>query len=171
MYCDKCGEKLENNSLFCGKCGKSINVSKEKSIPNKNNYSSLLDKFKSKKVIILASIFVVVLAVVFIIPAIGKSKLSEQLLRDWNRVETGDSGSLYELELNFLENKIEYNFNSSIDWLDSTLSEYTYKIVSKDKIKIDDKVYKISFNKEKTMMTMTPALTSTDTSENWFNTN
>ena len=43
-------------------------------------------------------------------------------------------------------------------------------MISGNKLKIDgrDTVYTVEFNDDKTMMTITPALTSTDAYENWF---
>jgi hypothetical protein len=48
-----------------------------------------------------------------------------------------------------------------------------YKIITPNKIKVDSsgKVYTLEFNKDKTMMTITPALTSIFDSECWYNLN
>ena len=73
------------------------------------------------------------------------------------------------MELDFSKDKIEYNFISGYSWLNSTIADYDYKIISPSKIKIKGKTYKIEFNEDKTMMTITPALTSADSSEDWFN--
>ena len=72
---------------------------------------------------------------------IGKSNLENHLLRDWSRVETGDSGTLYKVELDFSKDKIDYNFISSYAFLNSTLTTFEYKVVSPSKIKIKDKLY------------------------------
>lgn len=162
MYCSKCGNKIEKESTFCGKCGKALNKNKT---TKKLNFSFV----KNKLFIIPCMVVIVAIIIFLIIFNMGKSNLSSNLLRDWTRVETGDSGSTYELELDFSKDKIEYNFISGYSWLNSTIADYEYKVISPSKIKIKDKTYKIEFNDDKTMMTITPALTSTDDSENWFN--
>lgn len=164
MFCSKCGNKIKDGSTFCGKCGHPIN-SKDKNTNKKINISFL----KNKLFIVVSAIVIAIIVIYLIIFNIGKSNLSKELLRDWSRVETGDSGSLYELELDFSKDKIEYNFISSISWLNNTISTFEYKVISPSKIKIKDKTYKIEFNKDKTMMTITPAITSIADSENWFN--
>lgn len=162
MYCSKCGNKIERDSTFCGKCGKAINK-------DKSNKKINISFIKNKLFVIPCIIIIIAIVIHIVIFNIGKSNLSSNLLRDWTRVETGDSGSMYELELDFSKDNIEYNFISGYSWLNSTIADYEYKIVSPSKIKIKDKTYKIEFNEDKTMMTITPALTSTDDSENWFN--
>lgn len=162
MYCSKCGNKIEKDSVFCGKCGKSI---KENKATKKIDLS-----FIKKKLFIIPCVVIIVAFIIYlIIFNIGKSNLSSNLLSDWYRVETRDSGSIYKLELDFSKDKIEYNFISGYSWLNSTIADYDYKIISPSKIKIKDKTYKIEFNEDKTMMTITPALTSADSSEDWFN--
>lgn len=99
---------------------------------------------------------------------IGKSNLENHLLRDWSRVETGNSGTTYKVELDFSKDKIDYNFISSYAFLNSTITTFDYKIISPSKIKVKDKTYKIKFNDDKSSFTITPALTSTDSSETWY---
>lgn len=115
--------------------------------------------------------------IVFVISTIlgfvGKANLHNQLQRDWSRTEHSDS-SYYTLVLDFDEDTIEYNFDSTYDWIDTTIATYKYKVISSNKIEITrdsgiTSVIEIEFNDDKDMLTMTPALTSVDSSENWFN--
>lgn len=163
MYCSKCGNKIDKGSTFCGKCGKATNNE-----TNSNSKSSKLSILKRKQIIIPCIIVIIIALVYGIVFNIGKSNLSNELIRDWSRVETGDNGTLYKVELDFSKDKIDYNFISSYAFLNSTLTTFEYKVVSPSKIKIKDKTYKIEFNEDKTMMTITPALTSTDDSEDWY---
>lgn len=163
MYCSKCGNKIDKGSTFCGKCGKPINNE-----TNNNSKGSKLSILKRKQIIIPFIIVIIIVLVYGIVFNIGKSNLSNELIKDWSRVETGDSGNLYKVELDFSKDKIDYNFISSYAFLNSTLTTFEYKVVSPSKIKIKDKTYKIEFNEDKTMMTITPALTSTDDSEDWY---
>lgn len=132
-----------------------------------NNYkSSKLSILKRKQIIIPCIIVIIIVLVYSIVFNIGKSNLSNELIKDWSSVETGDSGTLYNVELEFSKDKIDYNFISSYAFLNNTFKTFEYKVVSPSKIK--DKTYKIEFNEDKTMMTITPALTSTDDSEDWY---
>ena len=165
MYCSKCGNKIKKDSDFCGKCGKSIN-NKEQALKKINIY------FIKDKRFFIPFLAILILTLLFTIGFnIGKYNLSRELLRDWSRVETGTSGSIYTIELDFSKNKIEYNFISTYSWLNNTLATYEYKIVSPNKIKIKDETYTIKFGSSKTTMTITPALTSIDDSETWYNHN
>lgn len=164
MYCSKCGNELKKDSLFCGKCGKSINDNHKR----KNKKIDL--SFIKNKVVVLPCLVVVLAVLVFtIIFNIGKSNLSSELLRDWSRVETGEKGSMYTVELDFSKNTIEYKFISTYSWLNTTIATYEYKVISPNKIKIKDKTYTIKFGSDKTTMTITPSLTSVDDNETWYN--
>lgn len=163
MFCRKCGNEIKDSQQFCGKCGKSVNDT-NKFIINSN-------LFKKKSFIIICCTLIVFIGIFFGVNTIGKHNLEKSLLNDWSRVETGDSGTLYQLQLDFSSDKIEYKFISSYSWLNTTISTYDYKVVSPNKIKVKDKIYKIDFNDKKTMMTITPALTSTDNEESWYNHN
>lgn len=166
MYCSKCGNKIDNGSTFCGKCGKSIN--KE---TNSNTNNTKLSILKRKQIIIPCIIVLIIILVYYIMFNIGKSNLSNELIREWSRVEMGDSDTVYKLELDFSKDKIDYNFISSYAFLNTTISTFEYKVISPNKIKVNDKTYKIKFDKDKSSFTITPALTSTDSSETWYNLN
>ena len=96
----------------------------------------------------------------------AKDLLQDRLLYDWSRIESEDS-LYYNLVLDFSYSTITYDFEST--YYDTNLNTYTYEIVSGDQIEVDGIVYTIEFNDELTMMTITPALTSTASYENWFN--
>ena len=169
MYCSKCGNKLDENSSFCGKCGYSVNKNNDKK-PKK--YISLL---KNKKVLIITIIIIAFILLYFIIMAIGKNNLSKELQKDWVRVETGEKGTTYKLVLDFSDNKIVYNFESGLSILNTTIGTYNYKVVGFNKIEViadsensKNKTYKIEFNNDKTSMTITPALTNVDAEETWY---
>ena len=162
MYCSKCGNKIDKNSSFCGKCGKEINSN------NKVKKSINLSKLKNKCILIPCMIALTIIVIYLVVFNIGKNNLENHLLRDWSRVETGDSGTTYKVELDFSKDKIDYNFISSYAFLNSTITTFDYKIISPSKIKVKDKTYKIKFNDDKSSFTITPALTSTDSSETWY---
>lgn len=161
MYCNKCGNELDKNSTFCGKCGKPIKGEK--------NRKKIDLSFLRRKIVIIPCIVVIGLIFVYMISFyIGKNNLANNIIKDWSRFETGDSDSLYKLELDFSQDEIDYNFISSYSFLNTTLATFEYKVVSPSEIEVNNTKYKIEFDDDKTMMTITPALTSTDSSEYWF---
>lgn len=138
----------------------------EQEILNKNlNYN--IEKNKKLKIIIFLLVLIVISVIGY--KEYQKQVLKKLLLEDWERNESGDNGSTYTLELDFSETKIDYNFHSIFSWLDSTLKTYNYKIINSHQLEIDNNIYEITFNKDKTMMTITPSLTDSNKSKNWFN--
>lgn len=129
---------------------------------------------KSKKGLILAIVLpcaavftvIIVLLASFIIKSSEKAELQEKLLRDWSRVEYND-GVYYTLILDFSEDEIEYNFDST--YIDRQIATYEYEVISGDTIEVENfGEIKITFNDDETMMTFTPSLTDTEYSQNWF---
>ena len=160
MYCSKCGDKIKEDSAFCGKCGNVLNKVT-------TNPKIRLSKFRYKSIIIPCIVIVGVMITYLIVFSIGKQTLKSNLMKDWSRIETGDSGAVYKLELSFSENEIKYNFVSPYSFLNTTIATYKYKVVSPNKIKINDNIYKIKFDDTKTTIIMTPALTHIADSEGW----
>ncbi len=116
---------------------------------------------------------VAVVAAIFITNSVGKNSLHDELMRDWSRTEV-DNDSYFTLELDFSEDECEYKFESY--FFDETLSTFDYEIVSPDTVIFyydgnhsNGKEVTIEFDDEKEMMTMTPAITSTDSCEYWYN--
>lgn len=134
-------------------------------------YQQPIQPPKKKKTGLIVGIAIAVV-VAIIVGIIGiavaeseKESLQTQLLRDWSRVEY-ENNVYYTLELDFSSSTIEYNFDSY--YVDEQLAFYTYDVVSGNQIEVDGITYTITFNTDKTMMTITPALTSSAYSENWF---
>lgn len=92
--------------------------------------------------------------------------------RNWERIEQSENGdSYYRLQLDFSDNDVDYNFKSF--YLSEKISTYDYQILNgKTIIFTSDYGYEqeiiVTFNDEETMMTFTPALTSSENEENWF---
>lgn len=161
MFCSKCGTQLPQDSEYCVNCGDKI--LKEIVEPQTKKKLSGIKKI----VVIFAVCLVIVVGAWLLITQIGKANLQKQLMKDWETVEVND-GSYYTLVLDFSEDEIEYSFESF--YFDTTIATYKYNVISGNKFKVDsrDTVYTVEFNDDKSMMTITPALTSTDSSENWF---
>lgn len=194
MFCKKCGTQIADDCTFCSNCGEKVAAEETTTVtgadygvmpeiqsegasevPAESEFVAQPEAPKKnfKKLIVigaavLTAIIAIIVAIILISSAVGKANLHKQLKnKDWQRVESSD-GVYYYLELDFGENDIEYIFDST--YLTDTIAEYDYKVVGAKKIKVLDhgRTYTITFNDEKTMMTITPALTSTDSSENFF---
>ena len=170
MYCYKCGNQLPEESEFCINCGSKV-LKETTETPFRQQTKMTGTK---KKITIIAACLVAIIGACVIGKEIketklerDKEKLQAQLMRDWQRVESGES-TYYTLELDFSDDEVDYNFDSF--YIDETIATYKYTVISKNQFKIDrgSTVYTVKFNKEKTMMTITPALTSSEDYENWY---
>lgn len=168
MYCSKCGTQLPEDSAFCTHCGFEISKETIETLPNETQLKPQSKMTAKKKIIVIVAVcLIAILGVFFIINEIGKANFKKQLMRDWQSVEV-EGTTYYTRELDFSDDEIEYNFDSF--YVDDTIATYNYSVISRNKFKIDDEdtIYTVEFNDDKTMMTITPALTSADSSENWF---
>ena len=116
-----------------------------------------------------AVVCVAALLITFGVQASQRAKLQEELLRGWSRVEQDDD-TYYELELDFSEDSVDYNFHSKFAWLDTTIITLEYKVISGNRIKIldYDKEFQIEFNEDRTCFKVTPSLTNSDAYEFWY---
>lgn len=167
--CPNCGEELLSDSDFCVKCG--TKIEENQPTPESDSKISFLAKHK-KKIFSIVGAIVTVFLIVFVVNSIQASNLKKQLMRDWEKVE-GDKGSYIICILDFSDDEIEYRVETGYRWMDTTIATYDYKVVSGNKIKVnrfgnDWETVEIEFNDDKTMMTVTPALTSVDDEEQWF---
>ena len=165
-FCHVCGSEISILAAMCPNCGAST-----------EDFYTGTKKSSSGKVIIAVILGIICAAIVaviigFAVNSAQKAKLQDQLLRDWSRIE-GENGAYIDCILDFSEDEIEYKIETGYYWLDETIRTYNYRVISGNKIEvevIDDywETIEIDFNSDKTMMIMTPALTSIDSSENWF---
>jgi len=167
--CPNCGEELLSDSAFCVKCG--TKIEENQPTPESDSKISFLAKHK-KKIFSIVGAIVTVFLIVFVVNSIQASNLKKQLLRGWENVE-GEKGSYIICVLDFSDDEIEYRVETGYKWMDTTIATYDYKVVSGNKIKVnrfgnDWETVEIKFNDDKTMMTVTPALTSVDDEEQWF---
>jgi hypothetical protein len=126
---------------------------------------------KNKRRIIITLILVVIIPSIAFLVAneIGKSSLEKELLRGWTNIEYGDKTYIKNI-LDFDGSRIEYRVELAMSFLNSTIMHYDYKVVCWNKIKTNEyRVHSITFNSDKTIMTVTPAITSVEDSEVWHN--
>ena len=174
MFCLKCGEAIPDGSSVCSKCGADLTLDKknEKAIV----YASQKDKEQSKNGLKLQPFGkaknIIILCLVVILAILGineiqKNNLKKELVREW--MASGDS--IIKV-LDFSDKEVEYRLETGYAWMDTTVDNYKYKIISGNKIKLlygtKWRTIKVEFNADKNILTVTPAITSTDDEENWF---
>lgn len=159
--CPNCGEVLPGDSLFCVKCGTKIEENQQ--VKTRNS---------KKKIGIIIGIVLLFVIAGFVVHAIRTSNLKKELMRDWENVK-GENGSYILCILDFSEDEIEYRVETEYFWLDTTIGTLEYKVIGGNTIKVKQyekwKKITVKFNDDKTMMTLTPALTNVDDKEEWFN--
>ena len=119
--CPNCGEKLPNDSAFCIKCGTKIEIETSK-IEIKPNFF----KQNKKKITVGVIGIVSVLVILFAVNFVQASKLKNELMRDWYKVEGEGSSSILCI-LDFSDNEVEYRLETGYAWMDTTIATYDYK--------------------------------------------
>ncbi len=161
MYCTKCGSEIKDNNI-CPNCY-SISDFEVTPVP--------LKKRSAKKIIVILTICFLLIALLICFKHISdKKKLHNELMRDWENIEVGDSiTDYYYLILDFSKDEIEYIFDCY--YFEETIATYEYEVLSGTKFKLEDDetIYTVEFDDDKSMMTISPALTSSDEYEYWFN--
>lgn len=177
MFCSHCGAQLADGSQFCAQCGAQLATAStpttEAPVYQAPAPTPVPTK-KNKKVLLIVGIVALALILTITVIAVvskvgGKSRLERMLLEDWSRVETSDD-IYYTLVLDFEEGYVDYLFESA--YVNDLITSLEYEVISDDQIMVPDhgdRIYTITFSDDKTMMTITPALTSTDSVEYWFN--
>ena len=174
MFCMKCGQAIPDNSKICPLCGADLErddqqaavYASQKEIESISSDNPNKKKMSKNMVLILSGVAVlsVIIMVVF---GIQKNNLKKELQKDW--LDT--HGTILKV-LEFSDDEVEYRLETGYGWLDTTVFTEKYKVVSRNKIKVQMfgenwETYAIEFNDDKTVMTISPAMTSTDESENW----
>lgn len=173
ITCPQCGQILPDDSVYCVNCGAKVEHAFGDA-GQMSSYGAQTKQKSTKKIIGTAVCICIVIGAIFMaVNAVQASKLKKELKRDWMDI-TGEDGVYLIKILDFSDDEVEYRIETGYLWMDTTLGTYDYKVVSGNKVKINQfgdsyKTYKIEFNEEKSMMTITSALTSTDAREYWFN--
>lgn len=176
MFCFKCGEAIPDGSTVCPKCGADIvNKSeegqavvyasqKEPEIPAQAKPTRKVPKMLWIGIAAIVCVF----AVVLIANSVVKANLKKALVKEWYDVD----GSIIKV-LDIDDDEMEYRLETSYRWMDTSLGTYDWKPVSGNKIKIKrfgDKyeTFTIELNDDKNVLKISPAITSTDSSETWY---
>lgn len=171
IVCPKCGEKLPKDSVFCVKCGAKIEEV-QKDLTTDSTKESFVRKNR-KSIIVCIGVVLIIALIGFIINAVQASSLKKELMRDWEDIE-GDNGSYILCILDFSDDEIEYKLETGYAFLNTTVATYKYKVVSGNKIKVNRfgdewETFTVEFTDDKARMTVSPALTSVDNKEHWYN--
>ena len=166
--CPQCGQKTPGDSEFCVMCGTRVTM-------DVFNNNVIAKPWKKKEIASLIVAVRGVLAIVFIVNFAQILSLKKELRWGWSKIE-GEGGSYILCILDFSDDEIEYRIETGYSLLDTTIATYDYKVVSGNKIKVSRygnkwETVTVKFNKDKTVMTVTPALTSTDNIELWYDLN
>ena len=99
---------------------------------------------------------------------ISKANLKKDLVRDWKAL---DESIIKVLDIS--DDTIDYRLETGYAWMDTSVAKYDWKPVSGNQIEItrfgDHKeIFTIEFNKDKTALTISPAITSSDKKETWY---
>lgn len=177
MFCIKCGEAIPDGSSVCPKCGANlVEDSQDKAIvyaspKGESDISKMVvnkPKSKNSKLAVILAVCVLVIAVaVMAVMESEKSELKKSIIKDWYDTD----GTIIKV-LDIDSESVEYRLETGYSWMDTTLGKYNWKASSGNKIQVDlgtgYRTYTVEFNDDKTVMKISPALTSTDSSEMWY---
>lgn len=175
MFCMKCGEAIPDNSKVCPLCGADLEEHDQQAVvyaSQKEIESTSMkepnEKTLSKNMVRILSGVAVLVVIIAAVLGVQKSNLKKELQKNWLDTD----GTILKI-LEFSDNEVEYRLETGYSWMDRTLFTEKYKVVSGNKIKVQMfgdtwETYTIKFNDEKTVMTISPAMTSTDDFENWY---
>lgn len=176
MFCFKCGEAIPDGSTVCPNCG-AILIEEEKKQaivyasqrePEATSKQTGTHKMFPKGVLIGIVAIVCVISIIFIVNAINQANLKKALTKEWYDV----SDTIIRV-LDIEDDEMEYRLETGYQWLNSTIGTYDWKPVSGNKIKINRYGYKyetftVELNDDKDVLRISPAITSTDSSETWY---
>lgn len=169
--CPQCGEKLPDDAYFCVKCGTRVDgemKSVEKPVEDPGSC-----KKKKKKIGKVVAVVIAVALVLFVVNAIQAFGLKKELMRDWETIDGDGDAEILKI-LDFSDDEIEYSLETGYAWLDCTVATFEYKVISRNKMKVNRfgdswETITVEFSDDKVVMTVSPALTSVDVDEQWFN--
>ncbi len=193
MYCIYCGQEIKNDSQFCKHCGKKIMEEpvqiQEQAQPEQESNKLLWLKVLIPVIaILLTGALILGISPLFVpdatpsfsetpqttptptatpAPTLSPQDLREQLSKSWSKAEHV-GGYTFNYELKFSSDGVSCNYY----YLEKLygLTGFDYEIISGNQIQrhYPDKVYTITFNEEKTVMTISPAISNAEKSENWY---
>lgn len=166
--CPKCGAEIPSNSSFCSKCGESF----DSELFSYENDAAKEKKRKSPVLTIVVAIILLAIGSAAIFMLQQTTSLKKELMRDWSRVDESEYTTYVKCVLDFSEDEIEYYIQMPLS-SNATITTYKYKVAGNKLLVMRSgdqwETFDVEFNEDKSMMTVTPALTSADNSEFWYN--
>ena len=179
MFCLKCGEAIPDESKCCPKCGADLTetandeqfvvyASQNTEMPNEPATTNVARKGLSKKLIAVLAAVVCVIGIFVAVTETGKANLKKDLVKTWYA-----SGDSIVKVLDISDDEAEYRLETGYSWMDTTLGTYEWKAVGKNKIEMkrssgSSETYTVELNDDKDVLTISPAITSLDSSETWY---
>lgn len=179
MFCSKCGKEIPDESKVCPNCNMVISnemssefvVYASQKEPLQNTEIKQKKKIPKRLIMILSiSLSIIIIAVIsfIVVLEISKANLKKDLVRDWKAL---DESIIKVLDIS--DDTIDYRLETGYAWMDTSVAKYDWKPVSGNQIEItrfgDHKeVFTVEFNKDKTTLTISPAITSSDKKETWY---
>ena len=172
MNCPGCGASLPQGTAKCPRCGMGITGVPEdnsavKTVPASVASSPTSRSNIGKAVIILVILAGLIAAALFISNNGKKEALRKQLAGEWDDIED----SIIKV-LEFKDKTVEYRLETGFRYLDRSLGDYEWEPVSGDTIRVKQfgsyRTFKVEFFVDGAVMTISPALTSTASSEDWY---
>jgi RNA polymerase subunit RPABC4/transcription elongation factor Spt4 len=177
MFCLKCGKAIPDGSEICPICGENLKKSSEEqaivyaSQTSAEISAQTVTKSKRKTIKVIIVIFILlgcILGIIFGILQHQKVQLKKDLMREWKALD----GSII-LVLDIDEDKIEYRAETGYSWMDTTFSKYDWKVKNRNTIEIkrfgdEYEEFTVEFSDDKKSITITPAITSVDSLEVWY---
>lgn len=175
MKCHNCGNDIPSYSEKCPDCGAQVIHGNQEELTLIEEYNSTPNKsFQLSMPVAVTIIVVFIIAMI----AIGSNVLGVKT----NNVLTRGNGEWYDysdgiirvLDFDKEEQTITYSLEvMGYSWLNTDIAEFDYKVVGPNKIKVrmkadDYRIYKLEFDDGGEYMTITPALTSTDSWESFI---
>lgn len=175
MICHNCGSDIPSYSEKCPDCGaRVIHGNQNVSTPVGEQYPLQRQTFQLPIPAAVAIIVIFIVGALVIFPRLLGAGTNDTLTQGNGEWHDYDNGIIRVLDFDKEDKTITYRLEViGYSWLDSDIATFDYKVVGPNKIKVkmkadDYRVYKLKFDDEKEYMTITPALTSTDSSESFY---
>ena len=130
---------------------------------------------KNKVITVISIILsiIIVIAIILGINLVKANALKRTIMSSsWTQIKGDGSGTHINKILEFSSKEITYRIETGFPWLDTTMATYDYKVLSNKKIQVNMLGYlekcKVKLSNDNTIMTIIPALTSTEPYEVWY---
>lgn len=134
------------------------------------NFKKVVNRIINNPKRLVCFLVLLVLLLMTLSKLFGMISLRNELMRGWSTTETV-KGKFYEMVLDFDKDIITYTYDCKDSDVNETITEYSYKVISENEIKIEGRkeTFKIEFNDERNLMTVSPGIITGKEFEFWHN--